>query len=77
MRCGEKAELRDACVGLEVDRNYCSVSDREMKEIKMGMTAEEETCFLYVGVGVTQLKYNINKKKKMMLLTEEDNFNRA
>lgn len=29
MRCGEKAELRDACVGLAVDRNYCSVSERD------------------------------------------------
>lgn len=49
-----------------------------MKERKMGMTAEEETCFLYVGGGgVTRLKYNMNKKKEMMLLTEEDNFNRA
>lgn len=29
MQCGEKAELRDACVGLAVDRNYCSVSERD------------------------------------------------
>lgn len=49
-----------------------------MKKRKMSMTAEEETCFLYVGGGeVTQLKYNINKNKEMTLLTEEDNFNRA
>lgn len=65
MRCGEKAELRDACVGvgLAVDRNYCSVSEREMKERKMGMTAEEETCFLYVGGGSYPTKIQHQQKK--------------
>lgn len=49
-----------------------------MKERKMGMTAEEETCFLYVGGGRSYpTKIQHEQKKEMMLLTEEDNFNRA
>lgn len=77
MRCGEKAELRDACVGLAVDRNYCSVSERDEGK-KNGHDCRGRDVFsLRRGGGVTQLKYNMNKKTEMMLLTEEDNFNRA
>lgn len=41
MRRGKRAEQHvDACVRLVVVRNYCSVSEREMKN---GMNAEEKT----------------------------------
>lgn len=48
-----------------------------MKKRKMSMTAEEETCFLYVGGGSYPTKIQHQQKKEMTLLTEEDNFNRA
>lgn len=65
MRCGEKAELRDACVGLAVDRNYCSVSERDEGK-KNGHDCRGRDMFSLRrgGGGVTRLKYNMNKKKK-------------
>lgn len=63
MRCGEKAELRDACVGLAVDRNYCSVSERDEGK-KNGHDCRGRDMFSLRGGGVTQLKYNMNKKKR-------------
>lgn len=66
MRCGEKAELRDACVGvgLAVDRNYCSVSERDEEKKNEHDCRGRDMFSLRGGGGVTQLKYNINKKKR-------------
>lgn len=77
MRCGEKAELRDACVGLEVDRNYCSVSERDEGK-KNGHDCRGRDMFsLRRGGRSYPTKIQHEQKKEMMLLTEEDNFNRA
>lgn len=78
MRCGEKAELRDACVGLAVDRNYCSVSERDEGK-KNGHDCRGRDMFSLRRGGrsyPTKIQHE-QKKKEMMLLTEEDNFNRA
>lgn len=78
MRCGEKAELRDACVGvgLAVDRNYCSVSERD-EEKKNEHDCRGRDMFSLRGGGSYPTKIQHQQKKEMTLLTEEDNFNRA